>query len=217
MNFNFIIRPTFLVILFSATLLCLCSCNQKVSIKNKTVSVEKPAMRVVLQPFSDFNKEAALKLSNQLKQLGLETEVAEPIKHPSFAWRPVRGRYRADSLIRFLSGRTPEKEVTIGLTHFDVSTTKDGKEDWGVMGLGFRPGKACVISSYRIKGKNREEKFAKVVVHEFGHTRGLDHCPVKTCLMRDAEGKDHLDEETGFCKKCASTLKTRGYNIYSKG
>ena len=205
------IHSAFIILLF------LISCHTSTSNNTEEQIFTTTKNRVVLQPFPDFTKNEALKLSNQLKKLGLETEVAEPIKHPSFAWRPVRGRYRADSLIRFLSGSTPEKEVTIGLTHFDVSTTKDGKEDWGVMGLGFRPGKACVISSYRIKGKNREEKFAKVVVHEFGHTRGLDHCPVKACLMRDAEGKDHLDEETGFCKKCASTLKTRGYNIYSKG
>jgi archaemetzincin len=211
---DFIIRRFFLFIFISSTLNCLYSCNQSKSKENIIAPVDKRAKRVLLQPFSDFTKEETIKISNQLKNLGLETEVADPIKHPSFAWRPERARYRADSLIRFLSGRTTEGEVAIGLTHYDVSTTKDGKEDWGVMGLGFRPGKACVISTFRIKGKNREEKFAKVIVHEFGHTRGLDHCPVKDCLMRDAEGKDHLDEETGFCKTCAGYLAKAGYRIY---
>jgi archaemetzincin len=202
------IHSAFIILFF------LISCHTSTSNNTEEQIFTTTKNRVVLQPFSDFTKNEALKLSNQLKKLGLETEVADPIKHPSFAWRSGRARYRADSLIRFLSGRTPEGDVTIGLTHYDVSTTKDGKEDWGVMGLGFRPGKACVISSYRIKGKNREEKFAKVVVHEFGHTRGLDHCPVKTCLMRDAEGKDHLDEETGFCKSCTVKLEKAGYKIY---
>ena len=169
---------------------------------------------VVVQPFSDFTKEEALELSKQLKELGLQTEVADPIALPSFAWRQARARFRADSLIRYLSGRTPKGDVTIGLTHYDVSTTKGDKEDWGVMGLGYMPGKSCVVSTFRISGKNKKEKFAKVVVHEFGHTRGLDHCLVKDCLMRDAEGKDHLDEETGFCKECSTALAAAGYRIY---
>ncbi len=214
MKFNDIVKTGILFFVFPLILIYIYSCRQHSSKKTEPITVEQSVKRVVLQPFSDFKKEDADKLSKQLKSLGLATEVAAPVPFPSFAWRSGRARYRADSLIRFLSGRTPEGDVTIGLTHYDVSTTKDGKEDWGVMGLGFRPGKACVISSYRIKGKNREEKFAKVVVHEFGHTRGLDHCPVKTCLMRDAEGKDHLDEETGFCKSCTVKLEKAGYKIY---
>jgi len=193
----------------------LLSCHQQAKSEKKVkATVDKISNRIVLQPFSDFTKADAHKISEKLKKLGLKTEVAEPINHPSSAWRDGRARYRADSLIRYLCGFTSEGDITIGLTNYDVSTTKDGKEDWGVMGLGFRPGKACVISTFRIKGKNREEKFAKVIVHEFGHTRGLDHCPVKDCLMRDAEGKDHLDEETSFCKTCAGYLAKAGYRIY---
>lgn len=214
MKFNDIVKTGILFFIFPLILIYIYSCRQHSSKKTEPIPVEQSVKRVVLQPFSDFKKEDADKLSKQLKSLGLATEVAAPIPFPSSAWRPVRARYRADSLIRFLSGRTPTGEVTIGLTHKDISTTQGEKKDWGVMGLGFRPGKACVISSFRIRGKNREEKFAKVVVHEFGHTRGLDHCPVNSCLMRDAEGKDHLDEETGFCKKCAGYLARAGYQLY---
>ena len=190
------------------------SCHSTSTNHREPVSVPTAKTRVVLQPFSDFKKQDAIVLSGQLKNLGLETEVAEPLVLPSFAWRSSRARYRADSLIRYLSGRTPSGDVTIGLTHYDVSTTKGGNEDWGVMGLGYMPGKACVVSTFRIRGKNKEEKYAKVVIHEFGHTRGLGHCPIKTCLMRDAEGKDHLDEEKGFCNECTDELKKAGYSLY---
>lgn len=51
----------------------------------------------------------------------------------------------------------------------------------------------------------------KVLVHEIGHTEGLDHCPEKTCLMRDAEGGNPLDEETDFCERCKAHLQRKGW------
>lgn len=42
---------------------------------------------------------------------------------------------------------------------------------------------------------------------------GLDHCPDKTCLMRDAEGKNTTNEETGFCENCKEFLLDKGWNL----
>jgi archaemetzincin len=122
-------------------------------------------------------------------------------------------RYRADSLIAYLSKTTKPGFLTIGLTDKDISTTKEKIADWGIFGLGYCPGKSCIASTFRLKGKNRFEKLFKVAIHELGHTQGLDHCPVKTCLMRDAEGKDHLNEEKEFCGKCKSVLVKAGWAL----
>ncbi|MBK7764266.1 MAG: matrixin family metalloprotease [Bacteroidetes bacterium] len=122
-------------------------------------------------------------------------------------------RYRADSLIHYLSRVTAKGHLTIGLTSKDISTTKNEHADWGVMGLGFCPGKSCIASTFRLKGNNKLEKLYKVAIHELGHTQGLPHCPVKTCLMRDAEGKDHLNEETGFCASCKAVLIKAGWDL----
>jgi archaemetzincin len=81
------------------------------------------------------------------------------------------------------------------------------------MGLGFEPGNACVISTFRLSKTNFAAQFYKVALHELGHTQGLPHCPNKTCLMRDAEGSNHLDEETGFCPSCKAYLKSKGWLI----
>lgn len=62
-------------------------------------------------------------------------------------------------------------------------------KDFGVMGLGYRPGKACVASSFRLNKENLDEQFYKIAIHELGHTQGLSHCPEKMCFMRSAEGK----------------------------
>lgn len=57
------------------------------------------------------------------------------------------------------------------------------------------------------------DAFPKAYIHELGHTQGLPHCPIKNCFMRDAEGKDVLNEETGFCKSCKTVLIRHGWNL----
>ena len=109
--------------------------------------------------------------------------------------------------------RTPKNSVTIGLTNKDISATKGKIADFGIMGLGYRPGSACVASSFRLNSKNRNEQFYKITIHELGHTQGLKHCPEKTCFMRDAEGENHTDEETDFCKNCKKVLQQKHWKI----
>ncbi len=129
---------------------------------------------------------------------------------PKTAYYAPRKRYRADSLIAWMARRAGPNQVYAGIMRTDVSTTKNGVEDWGVMGLGYQPGKACVSSDFRLKNKSA---FWKVVIHELGHTTGLPHCPVKTCFMRDAEGGNPTDEEKEFCSSCKSHLLKSGWML----
>jgi len=78
------------------------------------------------------------------------------------------------------------------------------------MGLSFQPGNACIASTFRLDKQNLLDQLFKVAIHELGHTQGLDHCNVKTCYMRDAEGKNTTDQEIGFCDKCKSVLIAKG-------
>lgn len=129
---------------------------------------------------------------------------------PAMAFYAPRNRYRADSLIRWMSKQAKANEIYIGITTQDISTTKGEYADYGVMGLGYCPGKACIVSSYRLKNK---QHFYKLVIHELGHNMGLQHCPVPTCYMRDAKGGDPTEEEKGFCKQCAAYLQKKGWNL----
>jgi len=129
---------------------------------------------------------------------------------PDAAYYAPRKRYRADTLIHWMSSRAKDNEVYAGITMQDISTTKGDNPDYGVMGLGFKPGKACVASSFRLRDK---KNFFKVLIHELGHTAGLPHCPEKTCFMRDAEGRDPTGEEKEFCTKCKSYLKEKGWKL----
>ena len=127
------------------------------------------------------------------------------------AYYPVRNRYRADSLIRYLSQSDSRDTILIGITNKDISTSKNQIRDWGVMGLGYRPGDACVISTYRLSKADLDSQLYKVAIHELGHTQGLSHCKDKTCFMRDADGGNPLGEEKDFCPDCKSTLRSKGW------
>jgi archaemetzincin len=207
-------------ILFYLTIAFLCtSCNQthkKESAKKTKQSLtdqKKQKVIIAIQPFVDIPKENVDYVAQCLKKMYANVVVKAPIEFPKKSLNQDNTRHRADFLIRFLSAQTKPGYLTIGLTKGDISTTKNNDPDWGIMGLGLRPGNSCIASSFRLKGKNKMEKLFKVAIHELGHTQGLQHCPVNDCLMHDAEGRDRLDEEKEFCKKCKSVLINAGWNF----
>ncbi|WP_117590342.1 matrixin family metalloprotease [Chryseobacterium taiwanense] len=176
---------------------------------------EQETVTILIQPFKDLKPESIKFVTNEIKKVYPNIKVLEPIDLPDNTYYKERNRYRADSIIKFLDQRTEENFVTIGLTSKDISVTKGEIKDFGVMGLGFTPGKACVASMFRLSKTNTDEQFFKVAIHELGHTQGLPHCSEKQCFMRDAEGKNPTNEETEFCKKCKRVLINKNWKFNS--
>lgn len=172
---------------------------------------------IIVQPLNDFDKANTDIIVDQLKAVYDRVELLESMKLPASALNQTGNRYRADSIISILRRQTPWHCTTIGLIHNDISTTKGEHADWGVMGLGYRPGNACVASTFRLNKKNKSEQLFKVAIHELGHTAGLPHCPLKTCYMRDAEGGNPTDEEKEFCSYCKQQLISEGWHIQAIG
>ena len=179
----------------------------------------KEKLSIIIQPFEGLPPSTADFVKVKLSEIySGEVTINEPIPLPKKALNQDRSRYRADSLIRFLNSYAKEDELILGLTSKDISITKGNDPDYGIMGLGFSPGKSCIASTFRLKGDNRQEKLFKLAIHELGHTQGIaqtptKHCPEKTCLMRDTEGKDHWDELNGFCSKCKTVLIDAGWAL----
>ena len=182
--------------------------------KSKDNAVENgEEITILIQPFEDIKPKQLSEISENIRKVYPNIKVLKPIKFPENSYYQPRNRYRADSIIQFLKFRTPKNSVTIGLTNKDISATKGKIADFGIMGLGYRPGSACLASSFRLNSKNRNEQFYRIAIHELGHTQGLKHCPEKTCFMRDAEGENHTDEETDFCKNCKKVLQQKHWKI----
>ncbi|WP_246008694.1 Zn-dependent protease [Chryseobacterium lactis] len=183
--------------------------------QNVTKTEQKQAITILVQPFRDVTPQSLKTVTEGIKKVYPNVQVLEAIDFPKNTYYKERNRYRADSIIKFLSERTKEGFVTIGLTSKDISATRGRIKDFGIMGLGYRPGKACVASKFRLSKDNTDEQFYKIAIHELGHTQGLPHCPEKMCFMRDAEGKNPTNEETDFCKKCKTFLMNKNWKFSS--
>lgn len=168
---------------------------------------------IVLQPLGNFQSNSANEVLEKIKEINPNVVLRKAIDFPSGSYYKPRNRFRADSIIKNLKTKIGQDSVIIGLSNKDISTTKGNIRDWGIMGLGYHPGKACVVSDFRLSENNKKEQFYKVVLHELGHTEGLPHCKIKACLMRDAEGGNPIDQEKDFCRDCRKFLKSKNWNL----
>ncbi len=197
--------------------------NQKtkqlpISAPSNTSQVKSEQPGLIIQPLGQLDPALIKYLQlNIPAQFKISVQVATEKKLPARAFYLPRARYRADTLLSYLQAlSTKQFPYVMGITAKDMETRKGENPHWGVMGLGFHPGQAAVVSTYRIKKTKQTQqvlaqRLTKVVIHELGHNFGLPHCSNQQCIMVDAEGKDKLDGEIGFCKICHEFLANRGF------
>lgn len=195
-------RAWFFVMLFSFI-----SCENIKENKKSTDGNKKQI--VILQPLHSFSTKTLLYLKDSIEEFYPVKVIIAPLKEfPVNVYYQPRNRYRADSTIKWLKQIVPDSvRLIVGITDADISTSKGLHKDYGVMGLGYHPGKACVVSTVRIRksaasAQQLQQRIFKVVVHEMGHNFGLPHCLNQSCIMVDAEGKMKLDDEKGLCADC---------------
>jgi archaemetzincin len=206
----------FLIITISSCIFLFSNCqsdSSKIAKKKNDSVASKTAFtkKIMLLPLGKINNATVKNIFDSLQQIFPDVVLMKKELMPAFAYTGApRHRYRADTLIHWMKRRAKENEVYLGITSFDISSTKKDTSDYGIMGLGYRPGNACVASDFRVKVKSN---FFKIAIHELGHTAGLKHCPEKTCFMRDAESHDPTGEEKEFCKLCKNYLINKGWNL----
>ncbi len=180
-----------------------------------TGAVAEPRLLVAIQPLGPVPQADVERVRVGVEAFyAVKVEVLPQKPLPKAAYYEPRDRYNADDVIDVLSAGLGERfDKVLGLTARDISVINDEGKDWGVMGLGQLGGKACLVSTFRLRsGKAAPELFAarlaKVVNHELGHTFGIDHCQTPQCLMQDKRGKiATVDGESGKpCAVCAARL-----------
>jgi archaemetzincin len=119
-------------------------------------------------------------------------------------------RFSADSILK----RFKSSKNILVITEVDIVHPKEKvTNEFGIFGLGLKPGPVCVISSFRLK-KNASpklftERLHKVSIHEVGHNLGLHHCTKDPeCMMTAANGtiKQVDDEKMMFCDYCRNII-----------
>ena len=211
-------RKTFVTLTVGMIIILMSSCSSW----KKTSSTEDDSdtlctcppesyVHIDLQPFGDFTQKEANQLKEELEKHLVpiylsEIEVLPKKDIPASCLYKPRNRYWAGKILGFLKQQNQGSDfVTIGLTHRDISTSIHRQYNYGIMGLSFLPGEACVVSTYRLK---RKDDLWKVTIHEFLHSRGLPHCKKDDlkCLMQDAHGKNTFYMKHGLCEDCKKTL-----------
>lgn len=205
--------------LIAALSLVLFSCTQKTTLpqlKTKTVGI---------LPYKGISKEEVDTITKAIESFyHIQTKLLAERDLPKSAFINIKSpRYRADSIIKIQDRNFPKDvDFVLGLTNKDVSITKRNPNgtiknptwkysDFGVMGLAYCPGKSGIISTFRLKSKNKSlqlERFKKVTLHEFGHNLGLPHCPDKHCMMTSAAEKVSTidNEKMQLCTDCKEKL-----------
>jgi len=172
------------------------------------------AQRVALIPYGKFDTTLLAEAKTAIEEFyGFDVIYLESRRLPRMAYVKRSRKYKTEEIIAYEKDiKTSEFDKVIGFTTKDItSNEKDKKNSYPVVAKSDRHGTSSVISTYRMKrysGSNNEFKrrFKKIVIHELGHTLGLNHCEKEDyCLMRNYGGSGStLDRmQSKLCEDCS--------------
>ena len=175
---------------------------------------------IALQPIGPFTDQSYIQ-----KEVGTFFQkpviILPTIHMPTGALDTSKGeRYCADTILHDLA--MSNNPVILALTQKDLYTTvRDDKGAiktpaykyavWGIFGLGDCPGKASVLSDFRLHCADTARYYHRlrtIALHELGHNFGLPHCPNPHCIMNDANEKiATIDNSSNdYCRSCRDKL-----------
>lgn len=122
---------------------------------------------------------------------------------------PTRRQYNGVKLIHEVeSTYSSDLSKTVGLFNVDLFIPILTY----IFGQAFLNGRTGIASSYRLSNERYGiqtddtlilERFIKEVIHELGHTYGLIHCHVPTCVMRSSTYVEDIDQKgLRLCLNC---------------
>ena len=168
-------------------------------------------MHVDIVPVGDLPAAVKREASSGLRSVyDCEVTIHDTQPIPEGAYDAGREQYRAEEFIE-LAGRIGGGEKNIAITPHDLFYRRRNY----VFGLAYLSGNGSVISTYRLQTssdggfseRSASDIFAdrvrKEVVHEIGHTLGLEHCDNARCVMNFSPTVREVDvKEENLCGSC---------------
>jgi len=166
--------------------------------------------KICVMPIGDVPEEdVAFACDVLAAHLGREAVVFEPLPLQESYYYSERDQYGAAGFLGYVEANAPAEAFrVVGLTAEDITIPQLNF----LFGMGRCPGKCAVISTHRLEyyceGRvPRRVRFAKLIIHELGHTFGLLHCRRPLCAMKFADGYATLDyTRVALCERCEARL-----------
>lgn len=171
-------------------------------------------MPIRIYRYNDFSVSKAQFLKQELQRVCPFVELSDnPIKLPEKYYYAPRDRYSGRGLLKDLS-QYKRGTVVLGLTNEVIYEPNEKSPTFGIYGIGSVGGHVAVISStLPSKKKHSDEHLVKLMMHELGHSFGLNHCKDEHCFMVDAEHGNKFSKTPSFCPQCKAFLNRKGWKI----
>jgi archaemetzincin len=158
-------------------------------------------------------------LKNVAEAVKLEFLISVNIKEGhldlSEFYDPVRRQYNGVKLLKEVDNMfSSDFAKTIGLFSVDLFIPILTY----IFGQAFLNGSSGIASHYRLSNERYGidaddslilDRFKKEVIHELGHTFGLVHCHIPTCVMRSSTYVEDIDQKSAnLCLNCRKDISS---------
>lgn len=171
--------------------------------------------RIILISHGNFEKNFLEKLAGEVeREYRVPVDIEENHIDLSEFYDPMRRQYDGNSLLKKIDS-IPSSPVfkKIGLFRVDLFIPILTY----IFGQAAFKGTTGIVSLYRLRneqyGMKKDEallfdRFRKIVIHELGHTFGLIHCYIPTCVMRSSTYVEDIDQKShNLCVRCRNQIK----------
>lgn len=136
-------------------IILLLGCNYK---RNYNSAATAKQLTIAILPYKGVDTSLIPFIEKEIQQFyHCKTLILQQTDYPAFAFYEPRNRYKADSLLVFQKHFLSDTITSIvGLCYRDISTAHGNNPDWGIFGLGYCPGRTCIISTFRLMPTSSE-------------------------------------------------------------
>lgn len=206
----------------SYLIVCLCLFTLSCADSPKGVETKKqvhtdrksPLLTICIYRYHDFSLSKAQYLKKELQSVYPAVKlIPAPIQLPTKYYYAPRDRYSGRGLLRDLD-QYKQETVILGLTNEVIYEPNEKSPTFGIFGISPVGGHVAVISStLPSRKKHSDNHLVKLMMHELGHSFGLNHCKDERCFMVNAEHGNKFSNTPSFCPQCKAFLNNRGWKL----